>query len=590
MLKKLHAALLFLLLASPLIFSFHPEANRFEILRAVGPLLALGIGVLLWLFTRGIQKNSQPTNLPLLLMLLGFGVFSTLSWMLSDIHSFGFAEVFVLWICFLVYLPFSQEKTWSSKVTLALGLTLVFATLIGIKGYLSTDHTRFFGFFYDPLIKADAWPNAYADFFLMSFPFFALHFWKKDSNRPVSVLLTALVLAGFVLTASRGAFLALIPALAFLAAAALFHSPHLPSLKKTKHAALILLFVALLTVGFVKGLTSLKNQNYTAVDLGSRLTFTEAEGGNSFSERLQFFEGALLMVQEEPLFGTGPSSFKFAYQPYQQGFLALSDHPHNVWLKLAAERGLPAALCLLAFLGYVFFKTSPFRKDVDRPFTLAAWTGLLALLAHSMIDYNLNFVTNALTFWFILGALASQMPKQKTRLTPVALLVLGFLVATSGLKLAVDELSFNRLSTLEQVQAFHPLLPSYEWTEKISTTEDPVLKAAYLQKQLDANPMDADARSLLGQEKEKEGDLQGARSAYQTATEVSPKNTFAHYLALVKILKLQNDGAALEALSQQLAPLFEEYQKLYDANLHFTQSSNEMQNMEELKAILLIPA
>ena len=591
MLKKLNATLFTLLLASPLFLSFYQAGNRFEIIREVAPLLALGVGILTWLFVRGFKKSTQPTSLPLLLLFLGFLLTTTLSWMSSDITSFGFAEVFVLWMCFLVYLPFSQEETWGPKVTRALALTLVAASVIGVYGYLTTDHTRFFGFFYNPELKPDAWPNAYADFFLMTFPFLTLLLF--DTNRKgrvlslATLLLLAFVLAGFVLTASRGAFLALIPALGFFALVQLHRHRFASVMKLFKLKTLLSgLVILICTVAFTTGITNLKNQSSEAVDLGARLNFAEAEGGNSFSERLQFFEGALTMIREKPLLGYGPSSFKFAYQAYQQGFLAISDHPHNLWLKLAVERGIPSALFLLAFLGFLFVKTNPFRKDSRDTFTLAAWTGLLALLAHSMIDYNLNFVTNALIFWFILGVLASQTSKKKTHLAPAALLLVSVLVAAAGLKLAIDELTFNRLQTVAQVEAFHPLLPSYEWYEKIGSTQDPLFITATIQKQIDSNPMDSNGWSLLGQEKEREGDLEAAREAYEKSIEVSPKNTFSHYLALAKILTLQNDAAALQTLSDQLAPLFEEYQKLYDANLHFTRGTKEMEYVEELKAIL----
>lgn len=579
-------SLLPLLLASPLLFTFFPQGNRFEIIREVSPILALGAVVLLWIFSRGSQKNTQATNLPLFALFLAFLGLSTLSWVFSDIQMFGFAEIFVLWICFLIYLAFSQEESWRAKIAPALGITLVLATFIGIKGFLTTDHSRFFGFFYDPLIKPDAWPNAFADFFLLTFPFFTLYFWKNAGWtkrwKPLIFILTALVLAGFVLSGSRGAFLALIPAVGFLVLVQLRHKIFGLSKKSLLSALLVVFFTAF----FVSGLTHLKNQSSEAVDLSDRLTFSGSEGGNSFSERLQFFEGAVKLIEEKPLLGYGPSTFKPIYPSVQQGFLAISDHPHNLWLKLAVERGIPAVLCLLLFIVYLFAKTNPLRKNNHDAFTIAAWTALLALLAHEMIDYNLNFLTNALPFWFILGGLASRLPKQKSRLVPLALLAVGLAIAVSGLKLASDERSFNTLNTVEQTEAFHPWLPTYEWYEKIGSTQDPELKTAFIQKQLQANPLDADTWAALGNEKLAENDLPAARQAFEAALQVDPKNTFAHYLDLARLLVLQNDSAALESLAQTLAPLFDEYQALYEANLHFTRGTKEMEKVEELKGLL----
>ena len=579
----MHAILFLLLLASPLLMTFYPETNRYEIIRETGPLLVLGMGTLAWLVARPPRDLLRPTSVPGLLLLLGFILMSTLSFFTADVQSFGFAEVFMLWICFLVYLPLSQEKNAGNKVTWALALTLVASAFIGAKGYLQTDHTRFFGFFYDPLIKADAWPNAFADFFLLTFPFFVLAFYKFRS--PLVPVLTAFLLAGFVLSASRGSFLVVPPALTFFALAHLYTHRKLPRLRFRTLGALIL--TLLLTAIFVKGLVTFKNQDSKAVDLGDRLTFSETEGGNSLRERLEFFEGALALVQENPWFGTGPTSFRFTYQPHQQGFLAISDHAHNIWLKYASERGLPATLFFFAFMVFLFWKTHPFQKHPEgsHALRLAAWTGLVAFFGHQMVDYNLNFVTNALVFWIIVALLASHLPTQRTRLAPVSLFMIALLISAGGLKLASDELTFNRLQTRKQIEDFNPLLPSYEWYEKFGSVA-PELKILTYQKQLEVNPMDSTVWIFLGEAYEADGDLTKAREAYEMAIHVNPKNSFLPYLRLASLLATQGDTAALQSLADQITPYFEEYQMLYDKNLHFTQATHELENMHALQILL----
>lgn len=577
----MHAVLSFLLLASPFLLSFYPETNRYEIIRETGPLLALGVGVLAWLALRPFKEHFKPTSMPALLLLLGFMASTTLSFFTAEVQSFGFAEVFMLWIALLIYLPISQEKSTGKALTWALALTLVASVLIGVHAYLVTDHTRFFGFFYDAHIKADAWPNAFADFCLLTFPFFVLAFSKRRSF--FKLVLTAFVLSGFVLSASRGSFIVLPPTLAFFALAHFYSHRRLPRLRSA--GALLLTF--LLAGVFVKGLIFFKNQDFEAVDLGDRLTFTETEGGNSMTERLQFFEGALTLIAEHPWLGTGPTSFRFTYQPLQQGFLALSDHAHNLWLKYASERGLPAALFFLSFIVFLFWKTHPFQKkpDESHALRLAAWTALVAFFGHQMVDYNLNFITNALIFWFILALLAAQLPRQKTLLAPLTVAVLALAVSGTGLNLVSDELTFNRLQSLEEIQSFDPLLPSYEWYEKVGSVA-PELKVAVLLKQLEENPLDSAAWLLLGETYEAESNLEKARSAYESAIAANPKNTFDSYLHFARVLTLQNDAAALQALAVQVSPYFEEYQALYDKNLHYTRSTSEMDRMKELQTLL----
>jgi O-antigen ligase len=56
------------------------------------------------------------------------------------------------------------------------------------------------------------------------------------------------------------------------------------------------------------------------------------------------------MSWERPMIGFGPGTFRFVQPQLQHEVLATSDHPHNVFLKLAMERGWPAATFFCFFL------------------------------------------------------------------------------------------------------------------------------------------------------------------------------------------------------------------------------------------------
>ncbi len=593
--KKLYFFLFAFVLASPALLVFFPQANRHEIIREIGPLLGLGVLVLCF-FAAFLCKHWKENRLSIqgkrsvLLPFALFVLWSLLSFFFAEVSVFGFAEIFMLLIGGLLLLILPQESYFPRALPWVFSGIILLATGIGIYGFLTTEHLRFFGFFYDPSIAADAWPNAYASFFLLTFPFLIYAFYGALFSSSSSLwgglwraVLTALSCAGFFLSLSRGAFLAAMVASFLLVLMLLIQGKGGIFLRFRFWMHLV--GVLLLTMLFVNGILTLK-MGQNGMDLGSRLTFTEPEGGNSASERLQFFKGALHLIQDQPFLGTGPSSFRAVYPRVQQGFLALSDHPHNLLLKWGVERGLPAVLFFLVFLLSLFWYTHPFRSQ-SSPLSTVAWVGLLGFMAHHMIDYNLNFVTNALALIFVFACLIAQIPLKSSRLALAMSAALAVLLALSGLRLAADELMFNRLSSLDEegllplIQDFSPLLPAWEWYEKVGSSEGWV-KEAWILKQLEANPLDAQAWSWLGTWQEEQGALEEARESYEMALSVNPKNTFLYRLQYARVLELLGDEAALEALYLEMEPLIEEYAALFKINLHYTQSSAERTYLEEL--------
>jgi tetratricopeptide (TPR) repeat protein len=131
----------------------------------------------------------------------------------------------------------------------------------------------------------------------------------------------------------------------------------------------------------------------------------------------------LQLSLERPLFGWGPYSFRFIQPRLQTSVFATSDHPHNVFLKLAMERGWPAAILFaLLILGILFATAWREMKqrtsllpaamvDDDADLCLPVFLALSGVLLHSMIDYNLQFVAIAVPFWLLLGFLAARMSR-----------------------------------------------------------------------------------------------------------------------------------------------------------------------------------
>jgi O-antigen ligase len=119
--------------------------------------------------------------------------------------------------------------------------------------------------------------------------------------------------------------------------------------------------------------------------------------GSSF--RLDTWRDGLRLSARSPIFGHGFAAFADAYPRLKRGHGTIRvEHAENEYVELLVEGGLVAlGLALLAFL-------LPARRVVDAlargdplrsGLAIGALSGLVALAAHSLVDFNLRLPSNA---------------------------------------------------------------------------------------------------------------------------------------------------------------------------------------------------
>ncbi|MBS0335290.1 MAG: O-antigen ligase family protein [Proteobacteria bacterium] len=117
---------------------------------------------------------------------------------------------------------------------------------------------------------------------------------------------------------------------------------------------------------------------------------------------------ALRMWKDYPAFGSGLGSFPVVFPRYSgPGTFESYTHAHNDYLELAAETGLVGIGLLGAMVVLSFgaaLRAQYLRQDpVMRGISFAAMMGILALMIHSAVDFNLQIPANALTFMLLLA-------------------------------------------------------------------------------------------------------------------------------------------------------------------------------------------
>lgn len=97
------------------------------------------------------------------------------------------------------------------------------------------------------------------------------------------------------------------------------------------------------------------------------------------------------MVRDHPLFGVGPNMVEVVYSQYRiaEAVEQVNPHLHNVPMQIAAERGLPALLIWLGFLGTLLRGLYVKLRTVGpRTAAAAALAAVVGMLAAGLFEYN----------------------------------------------------------------------------------------------------------------------------------------------------------------------------------------------------------
>ena len=119
-------------------------------------------------------------------------------------------------------------------------------------------------------------------------------------------------------------------------------------------------------------------------------------------------------IADRPLLGGGLGAYPAIFQLHRTDafpfHLPRHDQAHNSYLELAAEAGVPAALAILALVGWLVVRLLR-RNPADARSTLyaAAGIGATVLVAvHALVDFSLQIPAIATTYFMILGLALSR--------------------------------------------------------------------------------------------------------------------------------------------------------------------------------------
>ncbi|MDO8311838.1 MAG: O-antigen ligase family protein [Sideroxyarcus sp.] len=124
--------------------------------------------------------------------------------------------------------------------------------------------------------------------------------------------------------------------------------------------------------------------------------------------RIEVSQNTFNILHDYPLVGTGGGSFHAVYPRYRPATIgAYYNHAEDDYLELAADTGLVGLGLLgsmvLMSLGVALAALYRRRDPLLRGMAFASVMGIIALLIHSTVDFNLQIPANAATFMLILA-------------------------------------------------------------------------------------------------------------------------------------------------------------------------------------------
>jgi O-antigen ligase len=262
-------------------------------------------------------------------------------------------------------------------------------------------------FQYNPNRLSSTFDNAnhLAGYMAMSIPLslgFIL-FELKGAKRSLIFGLFLLMCIALILSQSRGGWVASIFGLAFMISVILTHWYYIKKriVVFLTPGILVLLIMALYSTSAVERIR----------------TFEKKENIPSFKARVIVWGGAIDVIKDHPIIGTGPGTFSTVFTQYQPpGFTFRSLWADNDYLHFISELGV--ALVIVIIWMIVGFYRRGFKK-IKHPnrfikgTIIGAMSGITAILFHSIVDFNLHIPANALLFTILCAIIVSPVHKHE---------------------------------------------------------------------------------------------------------------------------------------------------------------------------------
>jgi len=382
-----------------------------------------GFLLLFLLYFFAMRKTVVRYSFPLLLKIvfgagIGFAVWNVVAAASSINPQESFFEIakqlLFLVALFLFTLIIQREESQLLRLCKAMVWLAIIQGIAGILQYYDIAFTEVPGANAKPYgLMANRNLFGSAQAFVLPFTLYVLYkgssIWKFTSGAAISIIITSLLLSQ-----TRSAWLASAVIVIVSLLLVLIFSP--VNRKKwiiatVAVSALVALVTLLLLAGNDEELQQSIGERTKSIMMRSNDS-TEVTG--NVDERVKIWKKTIKLIEDKPITGVGPANWKLSIPTYGTEGLAWAsghyapDRPHNIYLAVAAETGIPGALVyfgmwvLIAIAGFkVILKP---RSEDQKIMMVLMLAGLAAIACDGMFSFPTERIEHSL-YMLLMGGI-----------------------------------------------------------------------------------------------------------------------------------------------------------------------------------------
>lgn len=343
-----------------------------------------------------------PLNKAVLVTAIGFAVWSILAMWGAINYREGYYEIarhcLLILLIIIVWVITMQEETALLKLCKVIVFVAMFHALVGILQFYEIGFTKIPGANAKPFgLMANRNLFGSAQALLLPFVLFVLYkasrVWKYIAGVALALLVFSLLLSQ-----TRSAWLA---AMVIIIGSLLLVMTFSPIHRKkwllataagiAAGALLIFLIISGDSEGELKQSVQQRAKSFVKTDS------TGDESVYNSNERLKIWARTMKIIKDKPMMGAGPGNWRIAVPAYGTEGLVWAkgeyapDQPHNVYLHVTAETGVPGAILyfgmwLLIAVAAMYTILKPANED-QRILAILMLSGLAALATDAMFSF-----------------------------------------------------------------------------------------------------------------------------------------------------------------------------------------------------------
>lgn len=379
--------------------------------------LAAGV-LVLWIARLWLSPRSQFLWPPICWAVLAFSLYAVARYYTADIEYIARQELLRVLIYAFLFFAILNNLHRQEFTSIAV-LTLVFLAMC-ISGYamyqyLTNSDRVWFAVKPYPHRGSGTYinPNHLGGFLELLVPLGLAFSLCSRLGHVTKVLVgyaSLVILAGIAVTLSRGSWIATILALLLFFAVLSFHRAH-------RLAGLLALVLIVAGAAYLIPKSQFFHQR-------ARQLVNTQTGQVDDDTRFDIWGSAFRMWRENPWWGVGPAHFDRRFRAVRPDTIQMQpDRAHNDILNTLTDWGIVGAVLVASafvLLGLGLAKTWPAVRVTQRDigekkrsnkfaFVLGASVGLVAILLHSFVDFNMHVPANAIIAVTLMALLSSHM-------------------------------------------------------------------------------------------------------------------------------------------------------------------------------------